>query len=349
MVTGLVTCWRWLDSRYAVTPIKKIFLAAAFVAAGYGIASQLGAPILKTRGRSEQLADAPTPATAQGQQTALLNSVPDARPHLVPEVQSGLPNIFDRDIEAAREPIGGDSQSAFELASVAAPPLALLANAEAAGSAGNRVFAPRAALRNEAPRPLLVEPRTPASIKDVPVPFANSIDSAHDSGAPGAPAVSSPSTVLQAQFSNDAAIGTTDSTAQSISSRAMLYLDSNPMPLGQIAESDPSRSHIIVDGDSLAKLAERYLDDPQRANEIYELNRALLSHPDVLPIGAEIAIPMRSAGALQSSNDSPQSLYSGPAAIHAASRGGLVPVRPIPIGTSVMPRAQLARPMLAEQ
>ena len=124
----------------------------------------------------------------------------------------------------------------------------------------------------------------------------------------------------------------------------MPYIDSNPMPLAQITERDQVRSHIVVDGDSLAKLAERYLDDPQRANELYELNRTLLSHPDVLPIGAEITIPARSANTLQSANVTPQSLRTVPAAIHAASRGGLVPVRPVPIGTGMVPRAQLSRP-----
>ncbi len=132
--------------------------------------------------------------------------------------------------------------------------------------------------------------------------------------------------------------------SDTVAARAMPYIDSNPIRLAQILERDQMRSHIVVDGDSLAKLAERYLDDPQRANEIYEVNRALLAHPDVLPIGAEITIPARSANTLQSANETSQSFRTAPAALHAAARGGLVPVRPIPLGTAVMPRAHLAQP-----
>ena len=51
------------------------------------------------------------------------------------------------------------------------------------------------------------------------------------------------------------------------------------------------RSHIIVDGDSLAKLANRYLGDPQRSGEIFAMNRAVLSSPELLPIGVELKIP----------------------------------------------------------
>ena len=50
------------------------------------------------------------------------------------------------------------------------------------------------------------------------------------------------------------------------------------------------RTHVIVDGDSLAKLAGRYLDDPHRSGEIYELNRGVLTDPELLPIGTELVI-----------------------------------------------------------
>jgi hypothetical protein len=51
------------------------------------------------------------------------------------------------------------------------------------------------------------------------------------------------------------------------------------------------RTHVVVDGDSLQKLAERYLDDPTRDGEIYRLNRDVLSSPELLPIGVELQIP----------------------------------------------------------
>ncbi len=52
-----------------------------------------------------------------------------------------------------------------------------------------------------------------------------------------------------------------------------------------------ARVHIIRDGDSLTALAQKYLGDSRRADEIFELNRALLPGPEMLPIGAELQLP----------------------------------------------------------
>jgi nucleoid-associated protein YgaU len=49
--------------------------------------------------------------------------------------------------------------------------------------------------------------------------------------------------------------------------------------------------HRVVDGDTLPKLAERYLGSADRFSEIYEANRDLLQSPDVLPIGLSLKIP----------------------------------------------------------
>jgi nucleoid-associated protein YgaU len=49
--------------------------------------------------------------------------------------------------------------------------------------------------------------------------------------------------------------------------------------------------HRVVDGDSLPKLAERYLGDERRAGEILEANRDILVHPDLLPLGVRLRIP----------------------------------------------------------
>ncbi len=53
------------------------------------------------------------------------------------------------------------------------------------------------------------------------------------------------------------------------------------------------RTHRLKDGDTLENLAERYLDAADRALEIYEANRDVLSSPDVLPLDVEITIPPR--------------------------------------------------------
>jgi nucleoid-associated protein YgaU len=51
------------------------------------------------------------------------------------------------------------------------------------------------------------------------------------------------------------------------------------------------QSHRIADGDTLDRLAERYLGRADRSLELYDYNRDVLSRPDVLPIGAELRIP----------------------------------------------------------
>lgn len=59
-------------------------------------------------------------------------------------------------------------------------------------------------------------------------------------------------------------------------------------------------THTIRDGDTLPLLAQRYLGDPERGEEIVEANRAALSDPEVLPIGLEIIIPSADTPANQS-------------------------------------------------
>ena len=68
---------------------------------------------------------------------------------------------------------------------------------------------------------------------------------------------------------------------------------SNPRPFQ--GASAPV-THKVVDGDSLASLAERYLGSSSRAMELYEANRDVLTRPDVLPIGAELKIPQALKG-----------------------------------------------------
>ncbi len=50
--------------------------------------------------------------------------------------------------------------------------------------------------------------------------------------------------------------------------------------------------HVVHNGDTLEKLAERYLGDSGRALELFDLNREQLSNPHLLPIGAELRIPV---------------------------------------------------------
>ena len=72
----------------------------------------------------------------------------------------------------------------------------------------------------------------------------------------------------------------------------------DPFAAAAMAERQPPqdkpagpRQHRIAAGDTLAKLADKYLGDRARATDIYQANAGVLPDPRLLPIGVEIAIP----------------------------------------------------------
>ncbi len=88
------------------------------------------------------------------------------------------------------------------------------------------------------------------------------------------------------------------------------------LPVATSAD-DAARTHTVVDGDTLAALAERYLGSAARAEEIYQANRDILRDPKLLPIGVELKLP-------------PRKRQAAPAAVspaHGLSKAPLVPVR----------------------
>ena len=50
--------------------------------------------------------------------------------------------------------------------------------------------------------------------------------------------------------------------------------------------------HVVHHRDTLEKLAERYLGDASRALELFDLNRDQIANPHLLPVGAELRIPV---------------------------------------------------------
>jgi len=56
---------------------------------------------------------------------------------------------------------------------------------------------------------------------------------------------------------------------------------------------DSDRVHKVIDGDTLAALAERYLGSAARAGDIFEANRDVIDDPELLPIGVELKMPPR--------------------------------------------------------
>ncbi|MEX1224043.1 MAG: LysM peptidoglycan-binding domain-containing protein [Pirellulales bacterium] len=63
--------------------------------------------------------------------------------------------------------------------------------------------------------------------------------------------------------------------------------------VGRQVVAPPLKLHVVRDGDTLTRLAQRYLGDPDRYREIFELNAATLDNPEILPLGAKIKIPSR--------------------------------------------------------
>lgn len=66
-----------------------------------------------------------------------------------------------------------------------------------------------------------------------------------------------------------------------------------PKPPVDIRPKPKPRPYRLRDGDTLEGLAERFLGDRLRAEEIFEGNRQLLERPDLLPVGKEILLPAR--------------------------------------------------------
>lgn len=80
--------------------------------------------------------------------------------------------------------------------------------------------------------------------------------------------------------------------AQLTSGRPVYSREPTNSPPGNNQPTSPTyRIHVIHNGDTLERLAERYLADGARALEIFDLNRDVLENPHVLRIGAELKIP----------------------------------------------------------
>ena len=98
------------------------------------------------------------------------------------------------------------------------------------------------------------------------------------------------------------------------------------VPQGAPAGFSGPQVHRITDGDTLSRLAERYLGRSERYLEIYNANRDVLASPDLLPIGATLRIPQ--GGQPSAVNPAGGTMPGNPAP------GGLVPVTRQPIRQS---------------
>jgi nucleoid-associated protein YgaU len=206
---------------------------------------------------------------------------------------------------------------------------------------------PRARLRNEAPRPVGVDPQSPAAIRRVPSENVETADPYKVSASKESPAWSAPQ-LLNAGYSESAQSPPTAlpaSYAAPVNSVSENQFAPPPWPVpDEVAEP---RTHVVVDGDSLERLAGRYLSDPRRSREIYELNREVLSAPDLLPIGAELKIPERTAAA-SSDRHGFQPNSASVTQNREVGRENMTPVHPASAPQGIIPRAQLAPPLMVQ-
>jgi nucleoid-associated protein YgaU len=141
------------------------------------------------------------------------------------------------------------------------------------------------------------------------------------------------------QFAIQASFSAAAPSANLLQPSNRLLPVSQPIADGNDEDPEP-RTHTIIDGDSLAKLAERFLGDSQLGDRIYQLNRDVLSSPELLPIGAELKLPPRPVAATKRAAPMPVA-----ASAASANPPSLVPVEDVCKAFVGMPRAQLLRPL----
>lgn len=334
-----------------MSAVRKLVIASVLVAIGLAVAFLLGEPAAVQRVFTSAPSATPAPAlamaTAEPQAATALTSV---RAQLLPEPAASLnttPTALEppallsslAPVAAAHdEPFGRDREAAPALGKHTAPVARSLDDG-----------LPIAKLRNEAPRPLGNEPRSPTVIRRMPP-----VDSVSATVAPidskrvsTANADWSGSQPVPANFAADANSTSAATAAFNVPAASAEREAVGPPPWPTSAEPPGPRTHVIVDGDSLQRLASRYLDDPQRGREIYELNRDVLTNPDLLPIGAELKIPERVARSSWGRHGYRSSPVSD-ATIRSAANGNLVPIRLGAIQDPyevTAPRAVLASPI----
>ncbi len=54
---------------------------------------------------------------------------------------------------------------------------------------------------------------------------------------------------------------------------------------------DATQWHVVVKGDTLSKIAEKYYGDPSLFTQIFEANKDTLTDPNLIRIGQKLRIP----------------------------------------------------------
>jgi nucleoid-associated protein YgaU len=98
----------------------------------------------------------------------------------------------------------------------------------------------------------------------------------------------------------------------------------------------PERRHRIVDGDTLAALAHRYLGSEERQLDLLAYNRDILTNPELLPIGKELRIP-------PADFVSPPTSTQFPGASHGVLSPTIEQSPPAPVSSNVSPPSNVTR------
>lgn len=59
----------------------------------------------------------------------------------------------------------------------------------------------------------------------------------------------------------------------------------------KVANTDILGIYTVTSGDTLSKISKKYLDNPNRYNEIFNLNKDILTNPDLIKVGQRLKIP----------------------------------------------------------
>lgn len=336
-----------------MTLFRKLLIASALVGTGFGVALLLGKPAYvgpaaafsTTLPQSLSPAATRTTSAISGWIVGGATLVPDPDPLV--ETKTPCPARLDiapfesQQVPAAEakfEPMNEFAGNSAYSVPINYPPRE---------QASSSIASPQARLRNEAPRPYGNEPRSPVTIRRTP--FVELEESAVpvDSESDAKPDWSAPH-LLPADYALGRAA---PESTQTLNLRERPPADAvSPTAASAPAnneDSDAPRTHVVVDGDSLEKLAGRYLNDPHRGDEIFELNRQLLASPDLLPIGIELTIPER----LTASSWNRQGRTTGSSIgsdVRQAASSSLVPLRPLAHDDAIIPQARLAAPQAVE-
>jgi nucleoid-associated protein YgaU len=250
---------------------SKLFIAAVILAVGYGVASHVGAPKI------------PFGSASSASRPALVNDSPkvevamgiEPRPQAVGGVRL-LPDM------PAAEPVRTAPSPPILPLQLPSPPM--LSTAIAATLPG----VPTTSGVEISESPAVSSPNVLARFSEAPVRpiLANELKDSFETKPATTPALPAKGTSQFAPISN----------AATSSRRSVVDLQAGGTALPPPYVELP-RTHTVIDGDSLPKLAKRYLNDPARADEIFAANRSVLSSRELLPIGEELTIPPRTTAA----------------------------------------------------